>query len=140
MTDEEPTDEEQVDDQSSSKIFTLARLAFGGILVYSAIDNLRDIDTNIEYAKSKDVPRPEETVPFASGALLFGSLGIILWRVPKLAALSVLSFLVPTTPIMHDFWAADEERKDMERIQFLKNLGLIGGALAFFSLRDRETE
>lgn len=140
MTDEVSTDEESTDEQSSSRLFLLARLVFGGVLVYSAVDNLRELEDNIEYAESKDAPQPELTVPFGSGALLFGSIGIILWRVPRLAAISVLTFLVPTTPIMHDFWAVDEDQKEMQQIQFLKNAGLIGGALAFFILGKRETE
>jgi putative oxidoreductase len=140
MTDEESTDEESTDEQSSSRVFLLARLIFGGVLAFSAIDNLRDLDGNIAYAEHNNVPRPNETVPFASGALLFGSIGIVLWRVPRLAALSVLTFLVPTTPIMHDFWNVDEDQKEMEQIQFIKNMGLIGGALAFLVLGGRETE
>lgn len=140
MTDAESTDEESTDEQSSSRVFLLARLVFGGVLAFTAIDNLRDLDHNIEYAKHNDAPRPEVTVPFASGTLLFGSIGIILWRVPRLAALSLLAFLTPTTPIMHDFWAVDEEQKGMEKIQFIKNLGLIGGALAFLVLGKREAE
>jgi putative oxidoreductase len=140
MTDEQSTNEKSTDEQSSSKLFLLARLVFGGVLAFNAINNLRDLDNNIAYAENNGAPRPELTVPFASGALLFGSLGIVLWRVPRLAAVSVLSFLVPTTPVMHDFWAVDEDQKTMEKIQFLKNLGLIGGALAFFVHGKRDNQ
>jgi hypothetical protein len=35
---------------------------------------------------------------------------------------------------MHDFWAVGEEDQQDEMIQFLKNLGLAGGALAFVVL------
>lgn len=140
MTDEQSTDEETTEEQSFSKVFLLARLVFGGVLAFTAIDNLRDLENNIAYAENNDAPQPELTVPFGSGALLVGSIGIALWRVPRLAALSVLTFLVPTTPIMHDFWAVDEDQKEMQQIQFLKNLGLIGGALAFLVIGGRETE
>jgi putative oxidoreductase len=139
-TDEESTDEQSTDEQSSSRVFLLARLVFGGVLAFNAIDNLRELEDNIAYAKSKDAPQAEKTVPFATGALLFGSVGIVLWRVPRLAVLSVLTFLVPTTPIMHDFWNVDEDQKEMEQIQFFKNVGLIGGALAFLVLGKRQTE
>lgn len=145
MTDEnsddgETTDEQSTDERSTSKTFLLARLVFGGVLAFTAIDNLRELDDNIAYAENNDAPQPELTVPFASGALLVGSIGIMLWRVPRLAALSVLTFLVPTTPIMHDFWAVDDDQKEMQMIQFLKNLALIGGALAFFVLGGRDSK
>lgn len=113
--------------------FLLGRLLFGGILTIAAIDNLRNLEAMIEYAKAKNAPQPEVTVPFGSTALLFGSLGIVFWRFPKLAITGVLTFLIPTTPVMHDFWNMDGEQREIEQIQFLKNLGLIGGALAFLA-------
>ncbi|UPM43957.1 DoxX family protein [Halocatena salina] len=129
---------EETTERSHGLSLRVARLLFGGVLAYSAIDNLRDLDGMIEYAKANDAPAPEVTVPTASGSLLAGSIGIAFWRRPKLAALAVLTFLVGVTPVMHDFWAVDEEQKEMELIQFTKNLGLIGGALAFLNLAERE--
>jgi putative oxidoreductase len=39
-------------------------------------------------------------------------------------------FLVPVTLWMHDFWnAADPLAAQMDQINFLKNLSLVGGAL-----------
>jgi len=35
---------------------------------------------------------------------------------------------------MHDFWAVSEEDQQGEMIQFLKTIGLAGGALAFVVL------
>lgn len=118
---------------SCGRGFLLGRLLFGGILAFAAIDNLRDLEGMIEYGKAKNAPQPEVTVPFGSAALLFGSIGIVFWRFPKLAITGVLAFLVPTTPLMHDFWNMEGEQRDIEQIQFLKNLGLIGGALAFLA-------
>lgn len=129
---------EETTERSHGLGLRVARLLFGSVLAFSAIDNLRDLDGMIEYARAKNAPYPERTVPAASGALLLGSVGIVLWRLPKLAALSVLTFLIGTTPVMHDFWAVDEERKEAEQIQFIKNIGLIGGALAFLGHAKRE--
>lgn len=129
---------EETVERSHSLSLRVARLLFGGVLAFSAIDNLRDLDNMIEYAKANDAPSPEQTVPAASGSLLLGSIGILLWRRPKLAALSVLTFLVGTTPVMHDFWAVEEDRKEAELTHFIKNLGLIGGALAFLVRAEHE--
>lgn len=129
---------EETAERSHSLSLRVARLLFGSVLAFSAIDNLHDLDSMIEYAKAKNAPAPEKTVPAASGSLLLGSIGIVLWRQPKLSALSVLTFLVGTTPVMHDFWAVEEERKETEQVHFIKNIGLIGGALAFFVHAARE--
>ncbi|WP_248904611.1 DoxX family protein [Halocatena marina] len=132
------TDEETTDERPCGRVFLLARLVFGSVLAFSAIDNLRNLDEKIEYAESNNAPNPEQTVPFVSGALLFGSVGIMLWRLPRLAAISVLTFLVGVTPTMHDFWAVDEDQKEAQMVHFIKNLGLIGGALAFLVHGERD--
>jgi hypothetical protein len=35
---------------------------------------------------------------------------------------------------MHDFWTAEGQERQNEQIHFLKNAGLVGGALVFLAL------
>ena len=134
---------EEAPPKTHSTTFKLARVLFGGLLAFMAIDNFRDLDQMIGYAESKGAPNPELTVPFISGSLLFGGLGIATWKFPRLAAGAAASFLASVTPTMHDFWSVDdEEQKEQEQIQFLKNAALLGGALAFLRVAqdDRKAE
>jgi hypothetical protein len=49
---------------------------------------------------------------------------------PRLASVALAGALVPTTVVGHAFWEeADPSAKRMQRIQFLKNVGLLGGLL-----------
>lgn len=116
--------------------FLAGRVLFGGMLAYSAYESLTNLDGRIEYAKSKGIDAPELLVPFASGALLFGSIGIVLWRLPRLAAGAVIAFLVGTTPQMHDYWNLDDDRRSAERTHFIKNVSLLGGALVVLGIAD----
>jgi putative oxidoreductase len=60
----------------------------------------------------------------AAGALL--GLGVL----PRLAALAIAGTLVPTTLAGHRFWDVQDPReRAMQRIQFLKNLTIMGGLL-----------
>ncbi|NLE98954.1 MAG: DoxX family membrane protein [Propionibacterium sp.] len=64
------------------------------------------------------------TMALAGGAL---ALGIF----PRLSALTLASSLAATTVAGHAFWNEEEEAaRSMHKIQFLKNLGLIGALLA----------
>ncbi|USZ77735.1 DoxX family protein [Halorussus vallis] len=100
-----------------------------------AIDNFRNLDAQIGYAESKGVSNAELSVPLASGALLFGGLGIATWKLPRLAAGAVATFFLGVTPRMHDFWEADEEmEKQNETYHFLKNASMLGAALAFLRI------
>ena len=119
-------------------LFRLGRGLFGGILAFMALDNLRQLNERIAYAKSKGAPYPDVSVPAVSGGLLLGSLGVALWRLPSVAAALVAWFFVSVTPVMHDFWALDDpEQKQQQIFHFLKNTALFGAALAFLKLGRR---
>ena len=121
-------------------LFRLGRALFGGVLAFMALDNLRNLDERIGYAQSKGAPRPDVTVPGVSAGLLLGSLGLVLWRLPSLAAAAVASFFVGVTPVMHDFWEVeDPEQKQQQVINFMKNAALLGAALAFIGLGRRRS-
>ncbi|NEU57561.1 DoxX family protein [Halorussus sp. MSC15.2] len=123
--------------KTSSTSFKLARLLFGGVLAFMAVDNFRNLEETVGYAESKGAPMAETTVPAVTGSLLFGGLGIAAWKLPRLAAGAVATFFLSITPVMHDFWAIDdEEQKQQQMIHFLKNLALLGGALAFLRIGE----
>jgi len=111
---------------------TLGRVLFAGGLALLAVRNLTNLDGRIGYADAKGVPAADKLVPASSGLLLGGSLGIGLWKLPKLAAGSVAAFFIGVTPVMHNFWAVDSESRGEELTSFLQNLTLLGAAIAFF--------
>ena len=120
--------------------FLVGRALFGGMLAYSAYENFANLDGRIQYAESKGVDQAGLLVPLATGSLLFGSLGIVFWRLPRIAAGAVLTFLAGITPQMHDFWNLDGERRNAEQTHFIKNVSLIGAALVFLGVADRDHE
>ena len=110
----------------------LGRLLFGSLLLFNGVNHLKNAEGMVGYAEAKGVPMADIAVPLSGGLLVFSGLGIVLWRLPRLAAGAVISFLVPSTLLMHDFWAADEDQKENEMNHFLKNVALLGTAIAFF--------
>jgi uncharacterized membrane protein YphA (DoxX/SURF4 family) len=83
---------------------------------------------------SETVPALPDSVEQAiriNGAvqLAGGTLLAIGWM-PRLAALAIAGTLVPTTLAGHRFWEADEpQTRKQQKIQFLKNLSMLGGLL-----------
>jgi hypothetical protein len=58
-----------------------------------------------------------------------GSL-LALGKFPRLASTVLAASLVPTTVAAHSFWQEqDPEVRAKQKVQFLKNLGLLGGLL-----------
>jgi uncharacterized membrane protein YphA (DoxX/SURF4 family) len=70
----------------------------------------------------------------AAGALL--ALGVL----PRLSATVLAGTMVPTTAAGHAFWnLEDPGGRKMQRIQFLKNLAMIGGLLAVAATRKNQS-
>ena len=66
-----------------------------------------------------------------------GGVLLAIGKIPRLAALALIGSIVPTTYAGHRFWQeTDEEIRAQQKIQLLKNLGLLGGLI--FAAVDTE--
>ena len=75
-------------------------------------------------AEPEQAVRINSAIQAAAGTLL--GLGVL----PRLAALAIAGTLVPTTLAGHRFWdVTDPRERAMQRVQFLKNLTMLGGLL-----------
>jgi putative oxidoreductase len=58
---------------------------------------------------------------------LGGGLSLLLGFKARLGALALFLFLIPTTLIFHSFWTYPEAQQQMQMINFLKNIAIMGG-------------
>jgi uncharacterized membrane protein YphA (DoxX/SURF4 family) len=73
---------------------------------------------------------PEQAVRINGAIQLAGATLLAAGRVPRVSALAIAATLVPTTLAGHRFWESDDpQERAQQRIQFLKNLALLGGLL-----------
>jgi putative oxidoreductase len=114
--------------------FLAGRALFALVVGYLALGNVLDLESSVGYAEHKGVPFASVSVPLGSLALVAGALSVLLGVYPALGALAVSISLVPITVLMHDFWTMEGQDRQNERIHFLKNVGLLGGALVFLAL------
>ena len=108
---------------------TTGRMLYSGILSYMAIDGFMNNDKRVDIARSKGVPAPEVLVPFVTGLLLVANLGILFWKYPRASAAALVVFFVGTTPSIHNFWTMEGKERHENKINFLKNVALLGGAI-----------
>jgi len=84
----------------------------------------------IRYAASVGLPLADVLVPLSGIIATVGGVGILIGYRAKVGAWLVVLFLVPVTLIMHRFWGlSDPLLAEMQQINFMKNLALLGGAL-----------
>ncbi len=77
------------------------------------------------------LPDDKEMLVRANGAAqIVGGALLATGRLPRVGGLLIAGSLVPTTLAGHAFWEeSDPQVRAQQRTQFLKNLGLLGGAL-----------
>lgn len=122
------------DTAGAPELFLLGRLLFGGVLAFMGLNHFVNADMMVPYSEAKGVPAAGLMVPCTGGMLLFGGLSVIAGAYVVVGAGALALFLVGSAVTMHDFWAVDEEEQMTEMTQFLKNVVMAGGALAFLAL------
>ncbi len=106
----------------------VGRFLFSLIFIMSGINHFSS--ETIGYAASEGVPMANIMVPLSGVMALVGGLSILLGYYARVGALLLILFLVPVTFAMHDFWTInDPMMRQMQMIQFMKNLALFGGAI-----------
>jgi putative oxidoreductase len=112
-------------------LFVVGRVLFGGVLGFMGLNGFTSHDLFVERARSKNVPNAEFLVPFSHGMLAFGGWSIALWRWPVAGAGAVAAFFVGVTPWIHDFWNMEDEQRQQQMNNFLRNTALLGAAITF---------
>ena len=115
-------------------IVLIGRILFAALFIGSAFGHLSQSEGMGQYAKSKGVPAARVLVILSGLLILAGGLSVLLGIWADLGALALVVFLVPTALIIHAFWKeTDPQSKQMEMVQFQKDLALAGAALMLFA-------
>jgi len=119
----------------------VARPMLASIFITGGIDALRNPDSRAKMAapvatkvaEMLPLPLPDDPVQLVqidAGVKIVGGLMLATGRLPRLAAAALAASLVPTTLAGHSFWEhEDPQQRAMQRVHFMKNLGLLGGLI-----------
>jgi uncharacterized membrane protein YphA (DoxX/SURF4 family) len=122
----------------------VARPLLASTFVVGPLNALKNIDANA--AKSKKVTErivplveraglpaptdPKAWVRINAGLQILAAVGLATGKAPRLSSAVLASSLIPTTVAGHPFWEeTDPAAKTRQRLQFFKNLSLLGGLL-----------
>ena len=109
----------------------IGRVLFSLIFLSSGImGHLMMATQTSAYAASAGVPVPMAAVVISGIIALLGAFSVILGYKAKMGAWLIVIFLIPVTFMMHNFWTVtDPMQHVMQMSLFMKNIGLLGGAL-----------
>ena len=113
----------------------LARISLATIFIASAVGNkIPQFRATVEYMKTEGVPNPTFALVGAIGLLLLGGLSLVIGAWTRIGAFFLLVFIVAATYFFHDFWQfVDPLQRQLQTIQFLKNLAIAGGLISLIA-------
>jgi putative oxidoreductase len=107
----------------------IGRVLLGLIFVLSGFGKLSDPAGTAGYMTAYGLPYANVLV-WPTGLIEFGG-GLLLmlgWHA-RWAAAALILFVIAATLVFHQFWNVDAAQMQMQQINFLKNLAIIGGLL-----------
>ena len=116
-------------------LFLVGRLIAGSYYVMSGANHFTKWDMLTGYAKSKKVPLAKWAVLFSGLLLLLGGVSILTGVYPQIGVLCIAAFFLGVTFKMHNFWAVPEEHQMAEKVNFMKNMALLGSALMWLAIQ-----
>ena len=119
-------------DQSRDAVLLASRVLLALIFVISGFGKLTGFEGFVGTLAARGLPLPTLWAVAGVAAEFLGSLCILLGLWVRPAALVMFVFTAFTALIAHRFWAADAATYQLQWIQFMKNLAIMGGFLALF--------
>ena len=118
-----------------SIVVLIGRILFAALFAQSAVGHFTQTKAMAGYAGAKGVPQPYLATLAGGFPLGLGALSVLLGVWADLGALLLVVFLVPTALLMHAFWKEpDAQARQLEMIQFNKDLALAGASLMLLGL------
>lgn len=116
-------------------LFLLGRVLLGGYFIMSGFSHFKNLEASAGYAASKGIPMPKVAVMLTGLMMLLGGIGVLLGVYVQCAIFLLSVFLFVTAFKMHQYWAVSDPMGRMgERINFYKNLGLLGAVLMLLAI------
>jgi putative oxidoreductase len=122
---------QQMADVMQGAVTLLARLMMAAVFASAVANKILQFSSTAAYMASEGVPNPKFALFGAIGLLLLGCLSLLLGAWTRIGALCLLVFLAAATFYFHDFWRfVDPGQRQLQTIQFMKNLAIGGGLLS----------
>lgn len=107
----------------------VGRILLAAIFIVSGWGKATGFAATAAMIGSKGLPMPEVLTALSILIELGGGLLIVVGWNARIAALAIAAFLVPVTLSFHAPWAAAPAEVQMQTINFMKNMSILGGML-----------
>jgi putative oxidoreductase len=113
----------------SDALALVGRVLLGVIFVLSGFQKLMGFSGTISAIAGKGLPMPEVLAAATVAIELGAGLLLLLGLKARWAAALLFLFIIPVSLTFHNFWTMEGAAAAMNKIQFMKNLSIMGGML-----------
>jgi putative oxidoreductase len=107
--------------------FLVGRIIAGCFFLMNGFNHFAQLNMMTGYAKSKGIPAPALAVGGSGVFLFLGGLSLLLGYHPTIGAALLVIFLLGASFGIHNFWTVqDQQAKQGEMVNFLKNMAILG--------------
>jgi putative oxidoreductase len=115
--------------------FLIGRIIFATFWLMGSFNHFKNLNYMSEYAKARGTPSPKAAVAGTGVILLLGGLSMLLGVYPVVGIILLIVFLLGVSFQMHAYWKMDDaQMKQIDMINFTKNMALVGALLMFLLL------
>jgi len=120
-------------DRNREWVALFARVLLAIIFIKSGFGKLVGFEGTVAAIASKGVPLPQIAAIITVVLELGGGLLLVLGWKARWVALAFVVWLIPTTFLFHNFWAASPDQYMNQQNNFLKNIAIMGGMLMVYA-------
>jgi putative oxidoreductase len=106
-----------------------ARMLLAVIFIMSGFGKITGFSGTVAGIAAQGIPLPEVAAAGAIAVEFLGGLLLVAGWKARWAAAAIFLFIIPTTYFFHNPGASPPEQAQMQTIQLLKNLSIMGGML-----------
>ena len=107
----------------------VGRILLATIFILSGIQKVAAYEDTLGYMQAQGLPWASGLLVLAAIAEIGGGLAILTGFLTRIGALGLIVFLLVTSLVFHDFWNLTGPERQMQMVNFLKNLSIMGGLL-----------
>ena len=109
----------------------IGRVLIAMLFVPGGFGKIAGFAGTVGYIASKGVPLPEVCAAIAVIVELGFGLLLLVGYQTRWAALGIALFTLVITFIFHNYWGVPADQVMMQKLQFFKNLAIVGGLFGF---------
>lgn len=112
----------------------IGRVLISGMFLWGVFEKLKHWQTSLNVAKSQGIPHSSTVMPIGMGLKILGALLVLFGWHAHIGALLLLIAAIPYLYWMHRFWEYQGTEQMVQRVLFIKELGIIGGLFLLLAM------